>query len=194
MRTVLSCAAIVLVSPTLAWAERQPPRMVTGAKVQVFAGKGVLGYTADSDPRRSMHGTIESISSEHLTVRDGQTSQQVRFRDISRLKIVNGKRRNVLGGAIVGALIAAVAVPVLVVATWDKECACESGGSSALPYLGLIGAGAAVGGGVGALVMTDRWERMPVPVPAVSSIGDGRVRLSVRGARRGATVGLTLGF
>jgi hypothetical protein len=88
--------------------------------------------------------------------------------------------------AVAGALIVGLGTTYLALG-----CDCEAG--DVVPIIGLsAAAGAAVGGGIGALVKTDRWEQ--VPMPLATSLGHGPVRLSVRGVPRGAMVGLTLAF
>ncbi|HVR71745.1 MAG TPA: hypothetical protein VMT87_12960 [Vicinamibacteria bacterium] len=189
MRMMLSFAAVLLVSPALSGAERHPPQIGPGARVQVSAPAGVLGYTVQGEARRSILGTVEGITSEQLTIRDGKASRTVPFRDISHLKVANGKKRNAPGGAIAGGLIAGLGMTLL--AAMSGCDGCDTGDFVSIIGLSAAG-GAAAGAGIGALIKTDRWERVAVPTPIVGTRGP--FRLSVCGVHRGAVLGVTLAF
>jgi hypothetical protein len=189
MRMMLSCAAVLFVSPALCGAERNPPQIRPGARVQVSAPKGVLGYTVEGKTRRSIFGTVEAITSAQLTIRDGKALRTVPLRDISQLRVANGKNRNAVGGAIVGGVIAGLGTTLLAAMSGCDDCDTRD----FVSFIGLgAGAGAAAGAGIGALIKTDRWERVAVPTPIMGTRGP--VRLSVRGVHRGAVLGVTLAF
>jgi len=189
MKLMLSYAVILAVTPAMSRAEQHPLAISPGAKVQVFAAKGALGYTSRGDPRRSISGVVEAITPERLTIRDDGVLRTLPLRDVSRLNVAKGKKRhaaNVIGGAVAGALFVGLGLTYLA-----TGCDCEAGEVAPTVVLGAASA-AAVGGGIGALVKTDRWEA--VPLPLVTSPTAGAVRLSIRGVPRGAMVGVTLAF
>jgi hypothetical protein len=123
-------------------------------------------------------GVLEESTAGELILRTNGPSSPVRIRrtDVAGLEVSRGTRRHVLKGLLAGA--AAWGAVVGLVAAFDTLD--ESGVGEPLFIGGMLAAGA----GVGALVKTERWERVP--------LREASIQLSpVRG---GLQVRVALGF
>ncbi len=118
-------------------------------------------------------GVLEESTPDELAIRTGGPGSPVRVRrgDIAGLEVSRGTRRHALKGLLAGAL--AWGAVVGLVAAFDTLD--ESGVGEPLFIGGMLAAGA----GVGALVKTERWERVPVREASIQ-IGPVRGGLQVR--------------
>ena len=110
-------------------------------------------------------GILERATSSELFIRPSAADSlvEVRRSEVLKLEVSRGTRRNTLKGLVAGAL--AWGAIVGAVAAFDTLD--ESGVGEPLFIGGMLAAGA----GVGSLVRTERWERLPVGGVAV---GPGR--------------------
>lgn len=109
-------------------------------------------------------GILEGATADELVLRtESATSPiQVRRTDVARIEVSRGTRRHTLKGLVAGAV--AWGALVGLVAAFDTLD--ESGVGEPLVVGGFLAAGA----GIGTLVKTERWERVP---PGGVSIGIG---------------------
>jgi hypothetical protein len=101
-------------------------------------------------------GVLEGASTDRLLIRTSASAPPIEVRpaDITKLEVSRGRRRNTLKGLLAGAL--AWGAVVGLVAAFDTLD--ESGLGEPLVIGGMLAAGA----GIGTLVKTERWERVPV--------------------------------
>jgi len=135
---------VLLLGPAVAEA-RGADESLVGSRVRVRT----------TQRREAPVGVLEGESADELVIRakGAPSPVQVRRRDVLSLEVSRGTRRHTLEGlaggaiawgAIVGALAATHSLP-------------ESGVNEPLFVGGML----AVGAGVGTLVKTERWERVP---------------------------------
>ncbi|HEX9189574.1 MAG TPA: hypothetical protein VGB87_21040 [Vicinamibacteria bacterium] len=118
-------------------------------------------------------GVFEQSTPDELVIRTGGPDSPVRVRraDVAGLEVSRGTRRHALKGLLAGAV--AWGALVGLVAAFDTLD--ESGVGEPLVIGGMLAAGA----GVGALVKTERWERVPAGEASIQ-IGPVRGGLQVR--------------
>jgi len=129
-------------------------------------------------PGHSWVGVLEESSTDVLILRTSGSGSPVRVArsDVARLEVSRGTRRHALEGLLAGA--AAWGAVVGLVAAFDTLD--ESGVGEPL----FIGSMLAAGAGVGALVKTERWERLP----------SGAASIQIGPVRGGLHVRVALGF
>ena len=125
---------------------------LTGQRVRVTTGQ-------EHEPRI---GVLSEVTPEMLTIRTEPSTAPVKIRraDVVDLKVSRGVKRHTLHGLLAGAAVWGAIVGVLA-ATSSLP---ESGVNSPLFIGGLL----AVGAGVGSMIKTERWERVPDSAVAVS--------------------------
>jgi hypothetical protein len=117
-------------------------------------------------------GVLREIGPDWLRVEDTRgASHRLEKSALQSLGVLRGKKRNPLGGALIGFLPGAAFGAFAAGAMCDYGSPC-SYGTAALVVGGMT---AVVGAGVGALIKTDRWEHAPV----------SRVRFAVAPAKGG---------
>jgi len=121
----------------------------------------------------SQVGVLEAATPDELVLRTKAAASpvQVRRGDIVRLEVSRGTRRNTLKGLLGGAI--AWGAIVGLVAAFDTLD--ESGVGEPLFVGGLLAAGA----GIGTMVKTERWERVPAGGVTVG-IGPARPGMQAR--------------
>jgi hypothetical protein len=134
--------------------------MLSGAAVSEARGadESLLGSRVrvrTIQPGEPQVGVLEGATPDELVLRTeaAASAVQVRRSDVVRLEVSRGTRRNTLKGLMGGAI--AWGAIVGLVAAFDTLD--ESGVGEPLFVGGLLAAGA----GVGSLVKTERWERVP---------------------------------
>jgi hypothetical protein len=161
------------------------------AALAVLVGTIVAGAHADEDdmqgsrvrvrtlsPGKPLVGLLEESTADELVIRTSGPSSAVRVRraDVVGLEASRGARRHAREGLLAGAV--AWGAVVGLVAAFDTLD--ESGVGEPLFIGGMLAAGA----GVGALVKTERWERVP----------SGQASIQIGRVRGGLQVRLVLGF
>jgi len=122
------------------------------------ADEGLVGSRVrvqTSHRRDAQVGVVEAESAAELVIRTkaAATPVEVRRSDVLKLEVSRGTRRHTLKGLLAGAV--AWGAVVGLVAAFDTLD--ESGVAEPLFVGGLLAAGA----GLGTLVKTERWERVP---------------------------------
>jgi len=128
--------------------------------------------------REPQVGVLETATLDSLTVKTASPEAATLFRraDITELEVSRGVKRHTLKGLLAGGIAwGAIAGLVAAFDTLD-----ESGVGEPLFVGGLLAAGA----GIGAMVKTERWERV--------DLGAGSARLAPRA--RGVQVRIVLNF
>lgn len=123
-------------------------------------------------------GLLEQSTPDELVIRMSGPDSPIRVRraDVAALEVSRGTRRHALKGLLAGAVAGGAVVGL--VAAFDTLD--ESGVGEPLFIGGMLAAGA----GVGALVKTERWERVP----------SGEARIQIGPVRGGLQVRVALGF
>jgi hypothetical protein len=139
-------------------------------------GSRVRVRTADHKPAQV--GVLEAASADRLLIRTSPSDPpiEVRAADVTKLEVSRGRRRNTLKGLLAGAV--AWGAIVGLVAAFDTLD--ESGVGEPLFIGGMLAAGA----GIGAMVKTERWERVPA----------GGVSLGIAPRPRGLQAQIVLTF
>ncbi len=127
-------------------------------------------------------GTVAAVRGDTLTV----GTVQVPLASVTRLDVHQGRKGNVGKGAMIGTL---VGVPTGLALGVFYQQACSNTSDIGQTCLGLVPigavavglAGALVGGTIGALIKTDRWEEVPLDRLRVSFAPqrDGRFALGL---------------
>jgi hypothetical protein len=119
-------------------------------------------------PEGKVRGRVLTLDAEHLVLQPKGLANPLEISrvDVVRTEVHAGRKRNVLKGAIGGAL--AWGALVGLVAAFDTLD--ESGVGEPL----LIGGMIATGAGVGFLIQTDKWQDHELPPAGVSSLGPRR--------------------
>jgi hypothetical protein len=166
------CAALGVVLASLlareAGAETPELRIQVGDRIRYRIGteKTVKAMVLETDP-------------EWLRIEDERgASHRLDKSALQSLAVVRGKRRNALGGALIGFLPGAAFGAFAAGAMCDRDSPCNV----APVALVLGGMSAVLGAGVGALIKTDHWEEAPV----------SRVRFGIAPARGGVRAAVTL--
>ena len=176
MRPITCLVAVLAVVPLTRVTAQDPPPVTVGTRVRVTA--------PDLDIDK-YDGTVAAVRGDTLTV----GTVQVPLASVTRLDVHKGRKGNVGKGAIIGTL---VGVPTGLALGVFYQQACSNTSDIGETCLALIPigavavglAGALVGGTIGALIKTDRWEEVPLDQLRVSFAPqrDGRFAfgLSVR--------------
>jgi hypothetical protein len=104
----------------------------------------------------AIEGTLVAVDDDALTLApEGRDTSHREFArsEIAKLEVARGKKKNVLWGALGGAV---VGIAVDLIATGAEENPCDFGACVILPAMG-----ASVGALVGLAIKTDRWETLP---------------------------------
>ena len=147
--TILGWIAVLAVAQPL---KAQEPSIEPGARVRI---------KASSLFPQPIVGMLESVHDSTLVFRSGQTAPlEIRFSQIERLEVSQGKKSNAGTGALVGGLIGTVVGAVVgLVIRQGADVQAD------LPVItGAIGAGGGVllGTIVGATNQSDRWVEVPL--------------------------------
>jgi hypothetical protein len=146
-------AGMALLLGTMATEARTADESLVGARVRVRTVQ----------PGKPQVGVLEESTGAELIIRTSAASPvKIHRTDVARLEVSRGSRRNTLKGLLAGAV--AWGAVVGLVAAFDTLD--ESGVGEPLVIGGMLAAGA----GVGAMVKTERWERVS---PDRLSIGIG---------------------
>jgi hypothetical protein len=164
----------ILLSPLSAWSQ-DPPEVVPGSRIRITD----LG--ADRSSRRSGRVLTAGADTVVLSLDTGGEAVPFPLAGISQVEVSRGERRHVGAGIGLGLLIGAGAGALLVASD------CEDSYGACGPFTligGAIGGGAGmvVGGVIGALRRTERWEVVP----------PSRWHVSARPSRGGSTFVLSL--
>ncbi len=162
----LLIVVLAVTSFTNLHAQDSPP-VAVGTRVRV---------TADPLAIDKYDGTLQGWADDSVTV----DTLQVALTQLTRLDVYRGRKSNARKVALIGAAsLASVGAAVALVVCSDG--ACESDGdytALAVGVLTLGGAagGALIGGIIGALIKSDRWEEVPLDQLRVSIVPqrDGR--------------------
>jgi len=148
-RNEMSLAMVVvalLAGPTAA--DPKPLVLETGDKIRWRLATEKTGQ-----------GVVREVGPDWLRVEDKRgASLRLDKTALQSLAAVRGKKRNPLGGALIGFLPGAAFGAFAAGAMCDYGSPC-SYGTAALVVGGMT---AVVGAGVGALIKTDRWQQAPV--------------------------------
>ena len=137
--------------------------------------------TAPTVQPGKIKGTVASFTASTMTLSLRDTTLLIPYASIQKAEVMNGRKRNIGKGALIGAASGAVALGIVSAAT-NKPCGdgdwCffEMSNAEAFGFGALIGAlGGAVNGAIiGTFIKTDRWEEVPVriSVAVIPSSGD----------------------
>lgn len=160
MRPITCLVAVLAVVPLTRVTAQDPPPVTVGTRVRVTA--------PDLDIDK-YDGTVTAVRSDTLTV----GTLQVPLASVTRLDVHQGRKGNVGKGAIIGTLVG-VPTGLALGILYQQACSdsIETGETClALIPIGAVAvglAGALVGGTIGALIKTDRWEEVPLDQLRVS--------------------------
>jgi hypothetical protein len=136
-----------------------------------------IRYTLTTD--KTGKGVLREIGPDYLRIEDKRgASLRLEKSALQSLGVVRGKKRNPVGGALIGFLPGAAFGAFAAGAMCDYGSPCDYAG----PALVLGGMTAAVGAGIGALIKTDRWQQAPVSRVrfAIAPAKGGGVRAAVK--------------
>ena len=162
--------AVLAVAPLTRITAQEPPPVKVGDRVRVTAALGV----------RELVGTYIAVRGDTLELESEATLLAIPMASVTRLEVVGGRKSGLVKGGIVG-LMVGVGIGVAKVSGCGSGDDCFDAGLwlSAPPLAGML-----LGGVVGALIKTDRWEEVPLDRLRVSVAPqrDGRfgVGMSVR--------------
>lgn len=133
-------------------------------------------------------GTVLTFNSDTLSVALGKDVRFLPIRDVRKLEVSLGQRRNTLRGLAIGALVGGIGAGLLFAYQVSQE-SCPGGclviitPSQAFLAGGILGG---IGGGllgtiIGTAVQTERWQRVDVGFrPGLTSGASGTVVMSLR--------------
>jgi len=154
MRHATILVAILAFVPLASVTAQDPPPVTVGTRVRVTA--------PDLDVDK-YDGTVAALRGDTLTV----GTVQVPLASVTRLDVHQGRKGNVGKGTIIGTLVGLPTGFALGV-FYQQACSHASDiGETCLPLIpiGVVAvglAGALVGGTIGSLIKTDRWEEVPL--------------------------------
>ena len=183
MRPITFFVAVLAVAPLTRVTAQEPPPVKVGDRVRVSHDCTYRGTRKRCQEDR---GTVDAVKADSivLSAKKDQSRMVILIASVTRLRVVRGRRGHLLAGAGVGAAVGAAAGLIAI----SPEGTCTGSGNygelCALAVAVSIGAGAALGALVGALVRTERWVPVPLDQLRVSFAPqrDGRFAfgLSVR--------------
>ena len=140
--------AVLAVAPLTRITAQEPPPVTVGDRVRVTAALGV----------RELVGTYIAVRGDTLELESEATLLAIPMASVTRLEVVAGRKSGLVKGGIVG-LMVGVGIGVAKVSGCGSGDDCFDAGLwlSAPPLAGML-----LGGVVGALIKTDRWEEVPL--------------------------------
>jgi hypothetical protein len=172
IRFVVAAGLVLAGAPHSAWAQSNPALpVVAGSKVRIEAPAVLAGRFV---------GTVKEIDDQSVLIEVAdQPAIRVPRQAITQLDVSDGRRRQFLQGAMIGAGIGAVLFAIEARAYSGAGV----GGMSAVAGQAMVG-GAIWGVGIGALIKKDHWIAVPMaPVPVSSTAARGRKVLTLASVR-----------
>ena len=176
---VVSLLVLPLLVRSGSLSAQEPPPIEPGARVRVTV--------PDFGLEKSV-GTCLALSngSMQFLPQSGPSPRTIPVTAMTRLQVSRGRKSHIVGGAVLGGLTGAVVGGTVVIL--GTQLGCETTGGCSVDWgeggrwIALFSViGVAFGGGIGALVKTDRWEEVPLDRLRVSLAPqrDGRFALGV---------------
>ncbi len=171
--------ALILLSAVLPARAGDPPLAAPGDRVRIefrenVRKKVLFLFSYTTSERRHAAGELVAVTADSVTLRrDGDDALERRaLAGIDRLSVSVGKRRHVLGGLAGGLVFGALLAHPIMGAESDPP---EPGPGDGAVTAFLAGS-TVVGGIIGYLAVSDRWEKADVAKPTLSAttVGDGR--------------------
>ncbi len=191
MRCITFVVAASVVIPIDSLSAQQPPPVEVGQRVRVSYCEALAVYSGNRRTDcQTTEGTVVVMTNDSIVLAAGaQGAHRAIRRDLmTQLDVPQGRSSHPWRGAVVGAVTLGSLTYASVVAICDPR---GSPPVCSITDAGLVGvslAGAAVGGGLGAIVglafKTDRWEEVPLD----------QLRVSFAPKRDGFAFGLSLRF
>ncbi|MGH7541210.1 MAG: hypothetical protein ACRELC_09440 [Gemmatimonadota bacterium] len=168
-RSAVLAGACVIVGPSTV-AGQEPAELPPGSRVRVTAPPTVPVATV---------GTVAGWRPDSLLLdAPGRGQLALPLPSVRRLEVRRGDRSNVAIGGLVGLAVGGAAEAALVAAFCGPDSACTS--DDVVESVALVALSAMLlGGGLGALIRTERWERVPLSRLSVEHGGGRAVRFGI---------------
>ncbi len=188
MHVLTAALAALLAVPLSHLSAQQGQQVAVGERVRVSQCHSELlssGYRG-TVCKRSI-GTLTTLSFNAATVRveDGADEYAFALDSVTALEVSRGRHRRWGRGALIGSVVGGAVGLILSVTYVAEDCVWGCDGDEAavigfITALGGTGAGI-IGAGIGAVVKTERWKKVPLERLRVSFAPrrDGRVLMGV---------------
>ncbi len=172
--------AVLAVTPLTSVTAQEPPLVKVGDRARVSHD---CTYRGTRQRCQEDRGTVDAVKADSivLSAETDQSRMAILIASVTRVRVVRGRRGHLLAGVFVGAAVGAAAGLIAI----SPEGTCTGSGNYGALCGGVVavsvGAGAAFGALVGALVRTERWVPVPLDQLRVSFAPqrDGRFGLGL---------------
>ncbi len=181
MRSFTFLVAVLAVTPLTRVTAQEPPPVKVGDRVRVSHDCTYRGTQRRCQEDR---GTLDAVKADSivLSAEKDQSRMVILIASVTRLRVVRGQKSHWAAGVGIGFLTGFTTGAVLAA---QEPGGCSESQGCTIPFGLFFGAGGAlIGGVIGALIKSDRWEEVPLDQLRVSFAPqrDGRFAfgLSVR--------------